>query len=195
MTGYDVFCICRKVMKRRKVSLDKYVESNQKNFYETLARFFVKSGMNLKDVSCYVRRSYYNDPTNFQPFDLMDENAQKTYKKWKQTESSKALYFQHVNEGFDFIENFCIKNNLTLDQYKNKFLKKHIRQEKIDYSIPVYMKMIDRRKLNRIDKLLLKKFLEEYNIVQIRIENPEFETLLHKRSLEMRRLIGGVSIK
>lgn len=177
-------------MKRRVITFDQYKVSTKNGFYEKLARYFTKAGMNFDDVSCYIRRAFHNDPANFQPYDLMSEDAQEIFKKWKQTESSKAVYFQYVNEGFDFIENFCIKNKLTLEQYTNEFLKKHIRQGNVDYSIPIYMKLIDRRKLKKIDKLLLKKFLNQYNIVQIRINNnPEFEILLHERSLEMRRLI------
>lgn len=190
MTGYEVHCICWRLMGRGKQKLETYLESKHKNFYEMLAKEFVKDGMDIKAVRSYIQASYNADPVNFSPFELLSDEAKERYEKWKKECSSKAIYLEHVREGFNFIENYCIRNKITFNQYCSQFLKKHLREGKVDSAIVVYMNLIDKSKLGKLDKILLKKFLKEYNIVEVRINNPELNKLLSERSKEMIGLIS-----
>ena len=190
MTGYEVSNICWRLMGRGKFKLDSYLNSKQKNFYEMLAKEFVKNGMDLDAVRNYIQATYNADPVNFSPFELLSDDAKERYERWKRECSTKAVYLEHVREGFNFIENYCIRNKITFKHYCSNFLKKHLREGKVDSAIVVYMKLIDRSKLGKLDKILLKKFLKEYNIVEFRIANPELNKLLSERSKEMVGLIS-----
>lgn len=190
MTGYEVRNICRSVMGRRKISIESHMQSDQVNYFESLADFFVDKGLSKNEIRKYIISNYRDDHVNFTPFNLMSDDAQQVYKKWKKNNFSKADYYQFINESFNFIENFCINKNITFKKYCRKYLKNHIREEKIDYSIPIYLNLIDIKKLNKLEKILLKKFIKEYNAIEFRIQNKIIKNILKTRSKEMLQMIS-----
>jgi len=186
MNGYKIYCMCRQILGRSKVSFKSFENSNDRNYYEYLAdHFSIHEGFDKKQIRNYIKSVFRNDPKNFTPFDLLSEESKEIFNKWKKEQSSVGVYLNYINESFDFIENFCINNNITFNEYCLRYAKRHLREEKFDYTIAIYMKMIDRRKLKKVEKILLKKFLNEYNIVKIRTRNPKVRVILEKRSEEM----------
>jgi hypothetical protein len=135
------------------------------------------------EIKNYIRAVYNNDPVNFDIYTIEREENLNIYKEWKKKSGTKLLYLQQVIDGIAFIENFCIQNNLDLKQYRDKYCMKHVREEKYDYSIPIYMKLIDIAKLNTVEKMLLKKFIKKYDIIINRIDsNKELSEVLSQRT-------------
>jgi hypothetical protein len=191
MTGYEIYCLCRFVMHRSKVKAESFEKSSDRSFYQMLADAMMRDlKLTKKEVYDYIKVNYCRNPNTFQPYELLTETCQEYYRKWLKEQSTVPLYLNFVNKSFTFIENFCLKNNIDFDEYKYKYSQKHLREEKIDGAVAVYLSFVDRRKLRKIDKLLLKKFLNEYNIIEQRIRKPELKTLLERRSKEMFSLIG-----
>lgn len=189
ITGYFIYCTCRKVMGRTRVKLESFLGNSDKPFYEMMADLMKKDSFTAKEIQDYISVNYNKNPKAFQPYELLSEEYKKTYEKWKSEQSTVGKYLQFVKKSFDIIENICLKENLTLEQYKKKYALNHIKDGIIDGSVAVYLKLVDRNKLTRINKILLKKFLADYNVIQHRIKQPELKTLLKDRTEEMLSLI------
>lgn len=179
----------------KKPSLDAYLESKEKAFYESLHNYLIKKlNLTVDDVYNFLRINFNSNPNSFSAYSLIEEQAYEKYIEWKKKLSSKSLYFNEVKKSFTFIVNFCISNNITFENYKNKYSIKHIREEKIDYSVAVFLNLIDRRKLKKVEKIILKKYLTQYNIIYQRIFNPELNQILNDSFLEMTNLLKELNL-
>jgi hypothetical protein len=189
MTGYEVHCICMRIMQRRIVPLQNYLKSTASKYFEKLAKYFVSQGLNKDDVQNYIICTYKDDPISFSAYTLMSEKSKELFTNWKKELSTPALYLQHVSDGFNYIENFCLKHELSFEEYCNRFLIQHIRKNKVDFVIAVYMKLFNKDTLTKLEKILLKKYFKDYSIIELRIQDPELNTVLKQRSKEMMDMI------
>jgi len=194
ITGYLIYCKCNKLKKKYVLSFDKYLNCSYKNYFEAMAKLFIDRGLTEKDVDGYICCVYNNDVKGFDPFSLINEDNDKLYEEWEKNKSTVSLYLQHVKEGFDFIENYCIKNNLSFEDYCEQYIKSHVRENKVDEAIVVYMKLIDRRKLKRVEKILLRSFINNYDNVKLRILDKNLNALLKERSESMLKTIKNRQI-
>lgn len=195
MTGYDIYCFCRTLMRRTRVPIDHYLDCKEINFYETLSKYFINSRhLNVDDIYDLIRTNYNKSTVTFNPYNLMDDEVYEDFIKWKNTLSTTELYFNEVRKSFIFIQNFCINNNISFEKYITTRAKKHIRERKIDFAVASYLKVIDRRTLNKIEKITLKKYLSQYNIIKIRLSNPELSTLLSHLFQEMKTLLQHMTL-
>lgn len=190
MTGYEIYRLCRKLQKRNIPSEETYSGSKERGYYELLHEWSEKDKlMSSEDLQNYISVIYNADPVSFDPYTIMDEQWESKYIEWKKTRSTPARYFSTVRKSFDFITNFCISENISYDKYKRDWAAKHIRTNDIDGAVAVYLKLIDKRKLNKIQKLLLTSFLSQYNILVVRIQNPDLKLLLADLEQEMKRIL------
>lgn len=190
MNGYKIYLICRKLNGWNSPSIDTYNESKERGYYEMLYNWFIKT-LNFSEIEIrnYISVVFNYDKTNFDPYRLMDEKWMDEYIIWKKTKSSKYIYYETIKQSFIFITNFCIKKGISLDKYKSDYALRHVRDKKIDESVAVYLKFFEIKKLNKIQKILLKNFLSQYNIIVVRIKDPELNQLLADLTLEMKKVI------
>lgn len=195
MTGYEIYCEIRGKMGRTIPGIDAYLKSENFNYYESLAKYLVRSRkLSSKAIKDFILSNYNNDPSTFNPFTLMEDQPYKIYIDWKMTNSSKALYFQSVIKSFKFIENFCISKKLLFENYKEQYAAKHIYHKKIEYVVAAYLKLVNIRKLKkRTDNLLLTSYKNQYNTIIQRISNLELNALLSKQTLEMNGILNEMS--
>ncbi len=190
MTGYDIYCICRQIMKRSVPILDTYLESSEKPYYELLRDYLIKNKqLNIKDIKKFLNANYCNNPALFNPYKLIEQESWDVYIDWCKYKSTKSLYFNEIKNSFSFIENFCINKNIDFRTYKANFSRKHIREKKIDYAVAIHLQLVDMKKLQKVDKLLLKNFISQYNIVESRLSNQELKQLLISLTDGMTKLL------
>lgn len=188
MDGYKLYCMCRTLMGRNRPSYDSFQSSNEFGFYSLLSDHLSKS-FDDKEIGIFLKANHVPNPDAFDPYKLMADECMTAYYEWKKKSSDKNIFFSEVVNGIAFIENFCIKNNITFEQYGYKYAAKHIREKKFDWTLAVYFKFIDITKLSRVEKMLLKTFISQYNIIERRLNNPELSNILDKRATEMKELL------
>jgi hypothetical protein len=137
----------------------------------------------------FIKVNFNLDTNNFDPFKLMEEEAWKRYQEWIATSSTKSLYFEQVRKSFMFIENFCTNKNINLDTYKQQYAQKHVRENRIDHVVAIYLNLVDIKKLKKVEKILLQNFVNQYNITKTRISNPELNVLLETLTMDMVKII------
>jgi len=190
MTGYEIYCYCRKLTNWSIPSIETYKNSKEYGFYEMLSNWSIKTKKySSEEMRNYILIVYNNDKVTFDPYDLMNDKWEALYTKWVKTKSTKNAYLNTVKESFNYITNFCLKKNISLDKYKAEWAAKHIRQELVDGAVAVYLKLIDKKSLKPIHKILLKKYLSEYNIIVVRIKDPTLNELLASSTEEMKRIL------
>lgn len=145
--------------------------------------------LNIPDIKKFINAVYCNNPAAFDPYKLTDLDIWETYIEWCKYKSTKALYFNEIKKSFVFIENFCINRSIDLRTYKANFARKHIREKKVDYAVAVHLQFVDIKKLHKVDKLLLKNFISQYNIVESRLSNPELNQLLISLTSDLTKLL------
>lgn len=186
MNGYDIYCFCRMMQGRNKPSLEVYLESKEKNYFEAVYEKFIKTlKLDVSSIYDYIKVNFEFNGANFNIYDLLDESCNEVYLNWKRTNSTKALYFDQVKRSFLFMQDFCINKNITFDNYKKKYAMRHIREHNIDYCVAYYLKLVDKDNLSSIEKIVLKKYLAQYNIIRHRICNTELKDLLNQLNSEM----------
>lgn len=185
--------MCRSLLGRNKPSLESFKNSSEYGYYSVLSDHLENAmHLNEKEMKCFLRSVYNDNPSAFDPYNLMTEESKEIYHKWKKTKSSKAVYFQEVINGLCFIENFCIKNNISFDQYKYKYSIRHIREKRFDWAIAVYCNFVDKQKLKTVEKMLLKNYLDQYSVIKRRLLNPELSSLIEDRVKEMKQMIENM---
>lgn len=190
MTGFEIYNLCRKLQKRRVLTLDQYLNCSEYGFYEMLSSWSVGTkNYSTTELRDYISVVYNYDTELFNPYSLMDQKWEEIYTEWRKTNSTKELYFDVVRRSFDFITNFCIKNNISFDKYKQDWAIRHIRDKKIDGAVAVYLKLVDKKSLSKVQRILLKKFLTEYNIIVVRITNQELNNILASSTQDMKRIL------
>lgn len=190
MSGYEIYCICRRYLRRNKPPISTYISSDEYGYYENLNEWFVREKkFSTKEMENYINVIYNNGPETFDPYDLMDEKWDEVYLEWKRTKSTKLLYFDTVKQSFIFITNFCLKKGITLDKYKKEYAIRHIRERQIDEVVAVYLKFIEKNKVNKIEKILLQSILSKYNNIVVRIRDPELNNILASSEQEMKALL------
>lgn len=190
MTGYEIYCLCRSLNGWSKPSLETYLQSKEKPYFELLNDYFIKrKNFNVKDIRDYIKAFYHLNQSSFDVYKLMNEEANDAYIDWCKFKSTKRLYFEEVKKSFAFIENFCINKGISLSKYKLSYAAKHIREQKIDGAVAVHLQLINKNKLNKVEKLLLKNFLKQYNIIVVRLSNPELIVLLEQLTNDMTKLL------
>jgi hypothetical protein len=147
-----------------------------------------------KESKDFIRCNYAKDEDNFNPFSLINEDCLDIYNRWKVKATNKFLYYEDVLNGIRFIENFCIGRNISFDEYVQKFSAKHIRENKFDWAIAVYCNMVDVEGLKKVEKILLKKFLSQYNIIKQRLNNGELVNIINERILQMKHLLSQYKV-
>jgi hypothetical protein len=191
MTGYDVYCYCRKLIGWNRPSIETYVASSEKQFFEMLRDYLVEDKKLLDDeIRSYINANYSKEGMTFDPYHLMNQESWDTYRKWKLTQSTVPLYFEEVKKTFDYITNVCINKNITLNEYKRLYACKHIREKIIDWSVAVHLQLIDKNKLSKVEKLLLKQFLKEYKLIEVRLSIKELNQLMEDLTFNMNRLLA-----
>lgn len=172
MDAYDLYCYCRKIRGWNKPLKETFENSKEKGFFELLEKYFTEQiKLKDKDIKNYIICIYNINPDAFDPYTLPLEESKTHYYEWKNKYSTKEKYKNEIINGIIFIENFCLKNKLKLNDYVYKYSKKHIREERFDWSIPVCCKFIDNSKLSRVEKMLLKKYINQYIIIEHRLNN------------------------
>lgn len=195
MTGYEIYCYCRALIRRNRPSEESYNQSHVSSYYNMLSEYLTnKLKLSDKDSKDFIRCNYAKDEDNFNPFSLINEDCLDIYNRWKVRNNNKFLYFEDVLNGIRFIENFCIGRNISFDEYVQKFSAKHIRENKFDWAIAVYCNMVDVKGLKKVEKILLKKFLSQYNIIKQRLNNGELVKLMNERILQMKHLLSQYQV-
>lgn len=188
MTGYDIYVYCRYINGWKKPELDTYLKSSEYTYFEALSRFFSNKKLDDDAIKKIIEINYKKNLNTFNYYDLMDESTYNDYLKWMQTLSSKNLYYETVKNSFDFIINFCIKNKLDFDTYKNKYGIKHVREKKIDYAVAYYLNLVDIDKLKISEKIILKKYISQIKVIKMRIVNDELKIILESKKNEMEEM-------
>lgn len=190
MTGYEIYKMCRSFQHRRSPNYDTFVKSPEYNFYNSLAEWFTKkkkfTTQEVKDYLCVISNK---SAAEFDPYDIIpnEQSWDEFYDIWKKTASSKSLYFEAVRNSFIFIQNFCIKRNISIDTYKRDWVIKHIRSGEVDSAVAIYLKLIEKSELSQVQKILLKHVLKQYNIILDRIRDSELNSLLAELKGDMDR--------
>ena len=167
-----------------------YAVSQERPYYDMLKDYLIQEKkLNVNDIKWFLKSNFHHDQDAFDPYKLTSEEAWDVYIEWCKTKSTKNLYFNEVRKSFAFIENFCINKSIDLKKYKLSYAAKHIREQKIDGAVAVHLKLIDRKKLSKVDKLLLKNYLSQYNILESRLSNPELSKLLTDLTQDMTKLL------
>lgn len=190
MTGYEIYKLCRGYQKRSSPTLEGYKNSKEFGYFEMLANWFVKEKhFPSDDVFNYLNIIYNNNQDVFDPYSIMDEKWNEIYIDWKKNRSTKALYFDTVKKSFIFLTNFCVQKGIDLDKYKKDYAIKHIRENKIDGAVAIYLSLFDKKSLNKVQKILLQDILSKYNIIVVRIRDPELNSLLASSYQEMIKVL------
>ena len=190
MKGYEVYCYCRGLIGWTKPNIETYLESKEKEFFEMICDYFIQDKhLKTEDIHNFLKANYHNNPTLFDPYKLLSHEAWEVYIDWKTNKSTPELFFQQVRKSFDFITNFCINKNISFDEYVRTFGVKHVREKKVDWTVAVHLQLVDRQKINKVEKLLLKNFLKEYSIIESRLYNQELKQLLAVLTHDMKRLL------
>lgn len=190
MTGYEIYKLCRSYQKRSCPSLDGYMNSKEFGYFELLSNWFVKEKhFPSSTVYDYINVVYNVDQENFDPYTLMEDKWDSIYVDWKKNRSTKALYLDTVKKSFIFITNFCIQKQISLDKYKKDYAIKHIREKLVDEAVAVYLALFDKKNLNKVQKILLQDILTKYNIIVVRIRDPELNSLLASSNQEMIKVL------
>jgi hypothetical protein len=147
-----------------------------------------------KESKDFIRCNYVQDEDNFNPFSLINEECLDIYNRWKVKKSNKNLYYDDVLSGIRFIENFCIGRKISFNEYVNKFSAKHIRENKFDWTIAVHCNMVNVERLKKVEKILLKKFLSQYNIIKQRLNNGELVNIMNERILQMKQILSEYKV-
>ncbi len=159
-----------------------------------LVLYFVRDrGLDKKAIANFMAANYSNDE-NFDIHDATSDVAWQVYTNWIKTKSTEALYYEEVKKSFMFIENMCINKNISLEEYKKAYAISHIREKKIDWAVAVHLKLIDKSKLKTVEKLLLKSFLTQYNIIINRLYNPKLSQLMSDLEDGMKRLLSEYNL-
>lgn len=190
MTGYDIDCICKKLIGWKIPTLETYLKSKEKAFFEILHNYYINiRHFSDKDIKNHILVNYNNDKNTFDYYKLIDTEAFDRYLQWKNTKSTVALYYEQIKKSFNYIENFCINNNVSFENYIKKYAIKHTREKKLEYTVVSYCKLISKDKLNRVQKIFLKQYLSEYNSIEQRLCNPELIKYLSRLFQEMKTLL------
>jgi hypothetical protein len=181
-------------MGRNRPKFETFQASGEAGYFHMLADHF-KNVMKLEDhdIKNYIRANNNVNPQAFDPYILMSEECKNVYHEWKKTRSTKANYFSEVLAGISFIENFCIKNSIDFDTYRYKYSMKHVREKRFDWAIAVRCDFIDISRLKRVEKMLLKNYIDQYNIILRRLNNQDLANLIDERILEMKELLQEIS--
>jgi hypothetical protein len=190
MTGYELYCSCRRLMNRSIPELDTYLNSKEKPYYEMLRDYFIGiRKLDLDEIKDYLRVIYNDDMVAFDPYKWMEEENWNRYIEWRKTSSTKSLYQNQIRNSFLFIENFCINKSINLSKYKLSHAAKHIREKKIDWAVAVHLQLINIKKLSKVEKILLKNYISQYNILQSRLYNQELSELMTNLTEGMIKLL------
>lgn len=183
-------------MGRNKPKFDTFKAGPESGYFAMLADHF-ETVLKLDDdqIKNFVRANYNVNPQVFDPYELMSEESKLAYHEWKKTRSTKATYFAEVLNGIRFIENFCLKKSINFDTYRYKYSMKHVREKRFDWAIAVRCEFIEISKLKSVEKMLLKNYLDQYNIISRRLNNQELAELIDSRILEMKELLSEISSK
>lgn len=196
MTGYEIYCFCRRVVGWNQPSLDTYLASSEKPYYEMLSNYILqRRNLTTEQTYEFIRAVFNADKATFDPFKLVTDEAWNAYMEWRKTLSTKGLYFEQIRKSFTLIENCCINNCIDLEQYKKEFALRHIRENKIDAAVAVHLQLVDIKKLTKVQKILLKSFLKEYNIIKIRLDTPELQQLLNELTMGMKNLLHQYEVQ
>jgi hypothetical protein len=190
MNGFEVYNKCRNVKGWNSVTPETYSNSECREYYNMLADY-LNDDKRLSDenICNFIKANYNKNPSAFDPYNLINSEAFDVYAEWHKSLSTTALYLDHVRKSFHFIENFCINKSIDLDQYKKTYSARHVRENKIDYAVAVHLKFIDPKQLSKVEKILLKNFIKQYNIILIRLSNPELAHTLNVLTDGMKRVL------
>lgn len=179
MTGYELYRFCRSLRGWTSPEFETYLNSQSKGHYEKLSEYFIKTlRLDIKDIKQFIQLYYNKNPNTFNPHELFDECHVENYEKWKSTSSTKEQYYESIRKSFIFIENFCINNNTIFENYKKKYALKHVRENKIEYAVSIYLNLIDIKNLKSVEKIVLKKYLSQYNITMKRMSSSEMKEIM-----------------
>lgn len=192
MTGYEIYRVCRTLKGWNTPLYSTFCESSESGYYNFLVEHFKLINIENKDIRSFIRANWIKNPDTFNPFSLTTEEAKQIYYDWKKKSGDKNIYFNEIIDGFQFIENFCIKNKINFEEYKSKYGKKHVRENKIDLAIAVFHNFIDNNNLNHVEKMLFKNYFRQYNNIQRRLLNSELMNLIETKTQEMNDLLNGM---
>jgi len=183
-------------MGRNRPKFETFKNGSEFGFYTILVDHF-KNVLKLDDtqIKKFIRCNYNKNPQSFDPYELMSEESKLNYHEWKKTRSTKSTYFSEVLNGIRFIENFCLKNDINFETYRYKYAMKHVREKRFDWAIAVHCKFIEISKLKRVEKMIFKNYLDQYNIISHRLNNRELVDLIDNRLSEMNELLSEISSK
>jgi len=191
MNGWQLQSLCRSMNGWAKVPLDSYLVSSDKPFFEMLNEYLFRTRhLSDEEIRDFVRANYNFSITSYEPHDLMEDNAWEIYIQWKTDYSSLSLYYDTIKKSFNFIENFVINSSIDIEQYKESFAKKHIRDRTIDWSVAVHLKLVNIKSLNKADKILLKDYLKSNKIITQRLlTSSELKNLMVNEEEQMKKTI------
>lgn len=193
MTGYEIYCQCRKLIGWNRPTIETYLESSEKQFFEMFKDYLIQDKkLTDKEIKDFLTANGHLSGRAFDPYHMLSQEAWDVYIKWKLTQSTVPLYFEQVRKTFDFITNLCINKNITFHDYRRLYASKHIREKTIDWSVAVHLQLIDRQKISRVDKLLLKQYLAEYKKIESRLSNKELNQLMVELTLNMKSLLDEI---
>lgn len=190
MTGFEIYCFCRSALQCRKaITYQQYIDGNEYGYFDGLSNYLIRQRkLDVHEIKDFIKCNYLEENGNL--YSLLSSTCWDRYIEWKKTESSIKIYYDTVWKSFKFIENFCIGKHINLDKYKSRWAAKHIREKKIDWAVAVYLKLIDIKNVKITEKILLKNFLTQYNILMHRISDQKLHTYLNNLENEMRGILS-----
>ena len=193
MTGWQLQCLCRRMVGYNKITLDSYLVSHEKPYYEMVAEYLFRTcHLTDPDIHDFIKANYNYSQTTFSPFDLMSESYWNVYLDWKKKYRTLQLYFDTIRNSFTFIENFCINNSISLSEYYTKYGEKHVRERIIDWSVAVHLQIINPKIISTPRKILLRDYLKQCRIIKERLTtNSELRLLMEEETERVKQTIDA----
>lgn len=194
MSSYDIYSFEFSRQKRKVPSFEYYEGCKEKPYFVSLYSYLTeKRELNNKQINLFLHVILEEKGDGFTIYEMMNDEIWDIWEKWYKSFGTLSLYYDQVKKSFTFIENFCINNNVTFEDYKKKHAAKHIREEKVESTVAVYLNLVDKKKITSVEKLLLKKFIKQYNLIKYRLYDEDLKLLLEDQSSKMKKVLESVS--
>lgn len=172
MNGLTLFKLCQQLQGRRyNKGLEYYAEQSYANYFEEVSYKLTKLLRDSdKNVKNYLRICHINFGDSFDPYKLLSEEYQDAFRVWLSQNRSKSDYIRKINDSFDYIYNFCIKNKIeTLNEYTRIWGVNHLLSGKITENV-AFAIGIHKNNLSKPEKMALeKKFLKNLKVIEERL--------------------------
>ena len=167
-----LFKLCQQLQGRKyDKGKDYFLEQSYAKYFDEVAYKLTKLLRDSdKNVKNYIRICHINFADTFDPYKLLSEEYQDSFRVWLSQNRSKSDYIRKINESFDFIYNYCIKNKIqTLNEYTRIWGVSHLLSGKISENV-AFAIGVHKNNLSKPEKMALeKKFLKHLKVIEERL--------------------------